>query len=148
MKIHMPVKGACHDPALSENSTPNDQEAHPAQTRSDVHDLARVEDVEWVETSLELPHHLDGVLAVLRHEVLLLAHANAVLACAGAARGERARHQPLIDGIQLRHVLGRVVVTHKEDAVEVAVARVPKNGTADAQRSHVLRRLAHHLRQS
>jgi len=67
------------------------QQQH-ATCSGDIHHLARIEDVERVEASLDRAHHLHRRLAILRHEVLLLADADAVLARARAACRKRALH--------------------------------------------------------
>mmetsp|Transcript_18242 Transcript_18242/g.61005 ORF Transcript_18242/g.61005 Transcript_18242/m.61005 type:complete len:224 (+) Transcript_18242:2849-3520(+) len=111
----------------------------------DVHDLAGVEDVVRVERALDRAHRRDGLRPVLLLEVLHLAAPNAVLPGAGAAHLEGATDEPVVDGLELGHVLRRVIVQHGQDHVEVAVPGVPKNGPHDAFRLHVARGGGHEL---
>jgi hypothetical protein len=74
---------------------------HPSTTRPSARRqlLARVHDAGGVERVLDRPHQVDRV-AVLGADVLQLAQADAVLAGAGAAGGQRERDELGVGGVE------------------------------------------------
>src|SRR3979490_2858957 len=125
--------------ALAEIAALGGTSATPDRSVDRPQDLPRFHDVVGVERLLDGAHQRHR-LAVLLVKKLDLAHADAVLAGAGAAQRQSARHHAVVQPLGARQV-GRVVRIDHHGEMEVAVADMADDGGVEAARDDVLLRL-------
>src|SRR5450631_4643484 len=106
--------------ALAETAETGGTSATAVRSIDRSQDLPRIHDVVRVERLLDGAHQRHR-LAVLLVQELDLAHADAVLAGAGAAHRQRPRHHAIVQRLGARQV-GRIVGIDHHGEMEVAVA--------------------------
>ena len=120
-------------PDKAEDSVGGSSEHETVPTSSgELHDLPGIHDPVGIETLLDAHHDVEGVRAELEEEALALAHADAVLAGAGALHLEGADDHVLDAALDLFALAGDVRVVH-DRAVEVAVADVAEDAGEEAE---------------
>src|SRR6266851_10379629 len=110
-----------------------------------VRSIDRSQDLPWIHDVVRIERLLDGAhqrhrFAVFLVQELDLAHADAVLAGAGAAHRQGARHHAVVERLGARQV-GRIVRIDHHGEMEVAVADMADDGGIEAVGYDVLLRL-------
>mmetsp|Transcript_25626 Transcript_25626/g.63582 ORF Transcript_25626/g.63582 Transcript_25626/m.63582 type:complete len:341 (-) Transcript_25626:842-1864(-) len=106
--------------------------------------LAGVEDVVGVECLLDASHHLQRLLRIMLQQILLLAHADAMLTSACAAGSNGPGDHSGVGLLGTLHLL-RVGEVQGDQQVEVAIASMSDQGCLDAKLGKVLLRLFDHV---